>query len=135
MHEQEKTDEQWIEEALADGAKKLPDSVMRVDDCFCGCGEPEKAWTWVRDYLERIDDSKKPDWFKHPDTGAELVAVYLMDHLRLSEHGSSIGGSWTTEDGKEVLAFLKANGVDWKETGYWVDSRGRSHKGDRWEDD
>jgi hypothetical protein len=120
------TDEQTqrdIQKALADGAKLLPESIRKIDECFCGCGEPEKAWRWVLVYLTELETRTA----HVPTTGLEYIAVYLLNHLGITEHGTSVRGAFLTEAGKEAQAFLSQHGCEWNDTGYWIDSKGFSH--------
>lgn len=116
-----------IDQAIARGAKMLPDSIRDISACFCGCGSPDVAWQWVLDYLARHGDEDAAKRWTAAETGPEWIAVYLMDHLDLTEHGTGIRGAWLTERGEEALAFLREHGPDWDEKGYFVDSEGCSH--------
>lgn len=80
---------------------------------LCGCGAPEEAYNFCRDALlafQRIEgapwidaEAKLTDLIKaRPDTAAHVLA-HLLTHLDLLEHGSSVGGSWPTEDGKRII--------------------------------
>lgn len=91
----------------------LPKSMCDLSDTFCGCGDPELAYQWISDYLTRISNQNTS--YKVPTTGPEYIAIYLMDHLGFTEHGSTIHGSWLTDRGKEVLEFISNNGTDWQE--------------------
>jgi hypothetical protein len=105
--------------------RKLPASVVHLDDMFCGCGDTSAAWDWVKEYLLRLhqrDDGA--GWTWKPETGAEYIAAYLLDHLELTEHGSTIRCPWLTDSGREMLAFLEAEGSDWQDKGPWVDADG-----------
>jgi hypothetical protein len=53
--------------------------------------------------------------------------VYVIDHCKLIEHGSSVHGSWLTQDGKDALAFLEQYGPDWEDKIECIDSEGCSH--------
>lgn len=107
----------------ADGI--LPDSVARLDDIFCGCGDPEIAWAWIKRYLSGLHTrAKGQGWPWKPSTGPEYLAVYVLDHLDLTEHGSTIRCPSLTNDGREVLAFLEAQGADWKDHGPWYAADG-----------
>lgn len=112
-----------IAEALADGAKLLPLSIAKIDSCFCGCGDPEAAWGWVLTYLLGLKLHAPPN---EPESGAEWVAIYLMDHLGMTEHGSCLHGAWLTDSGEEALAFLVEHGSGWQESNSagWIDAAG-----------
>jgi hypothetical protein len=77
---------------------------------LCGCGNPE----WVHAFLlaclsEQCDDrgiidSKKVAALvrENAEAVAELVLLFLHSH-GLTEHGSSVHGSWLTERGRHFL--------------------------------
>lgn len=92
----------------------VPEPITRLDEMFCGCGEPETVWTWVRDYLAFLRPGSG-GWPFKPETGPEYLAVYILDHLELTDHGSTIRCPFLTDVGEEVLAFLEANGPNWKD--------------------
>lgn len=110
------------ESQLSEGARLLPEPIVRIAEVFCGCGSPEAAWTWVRDYLKEHESGSSN--LRYPETGLEFVAIYLVDHLGLTEHGSNIAWCWLTEEGKGALAFLEEHGPDWASSGWWIDREG-----------
>ena len=77
---------------------------------------------WVLNHLRRFEKPK--GW--EPESGAEWIAAYLLDHLKLTEHGSSVRAGWITAEGKELVLFLETEGVDWFENSEWIDSEGVS---------
>ena len=83
-----------------------PDGVKRLASVFCVCGDPDAAWQAVRAELRRCGtpyDQRQP----YPaDNGYWWVLAYLLDHLRLTEHGSSVGGAWLDGDGQAALDWL-----------------------------
>lgn len=108
---------------------QVPMSFERISSYFCGCGDTRAAWQFVLDYL--TDCERKPDgktrWEMGCDNwdGKDYLVRYVLDHLDLTEHGTSIHWCWLTKDGEEVLAFLREFGVDWDSKGIdFVDSRG-----------
>ena len=85
---------------------------------WCGCGSPEVAKRVVRDYLEaaslKSDEKrealKKRFGFDHVyDNELLLCLAYAVDAAELTEHGSSIGGAWLSDEGKMFLWLLKNN--------------------------
>lgn len=101
--------------------RHLPDPISKISSVFCGCGAHSTAWNWVFDYLERVS---RKSYYESIDDGATLIAAYLMSHLGLTEHGSSIHGCWLTDAGSEALAFLNEHGSDWDQKAEWIDSSG-----------
>jgi len=98
---------------------------------ICGCGDPELVLIKLRDLLEYFskehEDRDRSDLEKlidveptgHPKTADGWLWMYLLDHLKLTEHGSSINGMWTLGTGDKILAALKEHGCDpekWNDT-------------------
>lgn len=108
--------------------KVLPDGIMKLSRTMCGCGEPDLAWQWILDFLKRKND-KEGNWYWAPDSGGDLIAIYLMDHLGLTEHGTSVNGGWLTSEGEKALAFLVEHGIRWQDDKniWWVGSDGVSY--------
>lgn len=77
---------------------------------FCGCGDPDSAMIFVRDILrllkERkwLDDEMKQ---KLPNDGIYYFVLYVLDSMKLTEHGSSVGCSWLTNKGEKVLENIE----------------------------
>lgn len=86
---------------------------------LCGCGNPEEAYNFCRDALACFDrrgchdDPPTREWIyaeraleelikARPDDAAHVFS-HLLTHLRLLEHGGSVGGSWLTEDGARIV--------------------------------
>lgn len=83
---------------------------------MCGCGTVEHKWPLLLAMLERAEDHKTRGYFYDamgdiPPRAVEFIA-HAMDGWGLLEHGTSIGGAWLTQDGSEVLAFLREFGTD-----------------------
>lgn len=72
------------------------------------------------DYLMMLVEHSPSMPFK-PETGPEYMCVYLLSHLGLTEHGSSIRIPWITSKGLTVLGFLLRNGYDWCDR-EWIDA-------------
>ena len=102
--------------------KPLPDAMMGLANLVCGCATPESTWGEILSELERLEREEYRD---------DGLAAHIVDHLRLSEHGTSVRGGWLTEDGAVALAFLREHGIDWSaDKGFFVDSDGVSHGSD-----
>lgn len=85
---------------------------------MCGCGCPEDAFNFCRDVLGKFDrranrsddtapwinaeDAVKALILERPDDAAHVIS-HLLTHLRLLEHGGSVGGSWLTAWGEQVV--------------------------------
>jgi hypothetical protein len=83
---------------------------------LCGCGCPEDAYNFCRDVLAAFDrrgakggdgwidaeDAVKKVILERPDQAAHVIS-HLLTHLRLLEHGGSVGGSWLTDDGARIV--------------------------------
>lgn len=116
-----------VQRQIAGGAKLLPESIREICECFCGCGSPEVAWQWILDYFTSLESKDFINRWRPGETGPEYIAVYLMGHLDLTEHGTSVRGCWLTDKGKEALSFLREYGPEWDDKGWWVDSTGCCH--------
>lgn len=81
----------------------VPDSLMELNRMLCGCGDPVAVVEAVHAELKR---SEAKEWKQGPETGAEWLLVYTLDHLGMTEHGSSVHCAWLTADGAESLAWL-----------------------------
>ena len=73
---------------------------------FCGCGNPNSSLEFIRDILIIIkehgaysDELSK----KLSDEGLLYFVLYYLDSKGLTEHGGSVGGSWITEKGEEII--------------------------------
>jgi hypothetical protein len=90
---------------------------------WCGCGDPEIALIEIKDYLNIIykyeidNNDHNISYFNHQedvrkrfgvnsiyDNPLLLCLAYSLDAAGFTEHGSSIGHPWMTEEG---LMFLK----------------------------
>lgn len=78
---------------------------------LCGCGCPEDVHKFLIDCMSAIrDDSDSIIDYKKvmeiitadPETVAEFV-LHFLDSRELTEHGSSVYGSWLTDRGKQFL--------------------------------
>src|SRR3990167_9228674 len=84
---------------------------------LCGCGAPEEAYNFCRDILVLCDRRAhldgRGDWIDAESATAALIAtmpdvaahvlLHLFTHLELLEHGGSVGGSWLTPTGQEIV--------------------------------
>ena len=102
---------------------KLPNCIAALDDLSCGCGQPELFYQAVIELLEYYGQSERIPGWVYEEKHRYFVAN-VLDHLELTEHGSSIGGAWLTDAGREALAFLREWGADWEERAGWICSEG-----------
>ncbi|MEQ1950884.1 hypothetical protein [Mesorhizobium sp. CN2-181] len=78
----------------------------------CGCGCPEDVHSFICKCLTQFKgkyptpgvEGIKAVIEKDLDTAAEFIAHFLMDK-GLTEHGSSVYGSWLTPLGEQFLAI------------------------------
>lgn len=85
---------------------------------LCGCGNPEDAYNFCRDALAKFDrrgcrDGRDLPWMDAEDAVRDLikekpdVAAHVLAHLlterNLLEHGGSVGGSWLTKWGEQLV--------------------------------
>lgn len=80
-----------------------------VNEQFCACGSPEDAFEALAKALRIISHDRWLDELKAwiPDDGLQLLLLYQLDKMDLTEHGGSVYGSWLSDKGKEVLAALE----------------------------
>jgi len=86
--------------------EKLPPCLVKFHELLCGCDSPGKVYDVLLKYLERLSKDKTGSGYK---TAYELFFLYAVDHCGITDHGTSIGYAWLTEDGKQALEFLRAN--------------------------
>lgn len=93
---------QWIV-----NEENLPKSIILFDELLCGCGCPQICWELLHIYLMCKNSSN--NWLKL-NRPFELFFAYVIDvHCKMTEHGTSIYGSWLTEEGKKALNWLDKN--------------------------
>lgn len=81
---------------------------------FCYCGSPELAAGALLRLL-RLHPlySHRPEFEEWmPDQGIENLLLYQLDHMGLTEHGSSVGGAWLTDFGEAVRDALATEEAD-----------------------
>lgn len=81
---------------------------------MCGCGTPEEAYNFLREVLRVCDRrDRTKEWVSaeavvskmiaaHPDLTAHILMHFLTDK-EVIEHGGSVGGSWLTKTGEEIV--------------------------------
>jgi hypothetical protein len=88
-----------------------PESDTPVHDelGWCGCGTPEDTDRMMLVYLETLDSDAFP---RRLPEGVSEDALHLLqniaDSLGWTEHGTTVGGAWLTEDGRTTLSNLRA---------------------------
>lgn len=117
--------EEWYEEYLID---PLMDYFSFEVIDMCGCGVPENTNEvirrvlnirneWSKDELKyeavvkRYEQDLEIDTENEVHYGLLQFVLYMLDSHGMLEHGSSIGGSWLTKEGKMYLTVLNA----WRE--------------------
>lgn len=90
-------------------------------------GSPEIVLGLLRDFMSHVALSSDTGWrlgtTRHPEVAAvdadfrqtfglddprTVLILYLLDALKLTQHGSSVFGSHLTAKGRELLTFLQA---------------------------
>lgn len=84
---------------------------------FCSCGIPVYAYKKAVEILDLIEHRRDSGDYENPidkklmdlldKDYSILYMVYHFDALELTEHGSSIYGSWITEYGKDFIRIMK----------------------------
>lgn len=73
----------------------------------CGCGSSDYfAEKSVKVLKHFATEHMKRDWDIYEDEAAEVIA-HWMDSKGWIEHGTSIGGSWLSDEGKEIYEVIK----------------------------
>lgn len=102
---------------------------------LCGCGCPEDAYNFCREVLSAFDrrpsrlpgnDPDHKPWANaetevetlikaKPDVAAHVLS-HLLNHFGLLEHGGSVGGSWCTDVGHQIIDLGPASedDFDWE---------------------
>lgn len=73
----------------------------------CGCGSSDELGERA---IKVFSNFASDDWdtrFSVYDNEADEVLAHWMHSKDLIEHGTSIGGSWLTEKGKNVFEVIK----------------------------
>jgi len=107
------------------GIKKL-ETILFMDIGLCNCGSP----SWTIDVIELVLksqlSSKKIRFINNeiyeklgttryvdgPIQGLIDFVLYILDDKGFLNHGSSIGGAWLTDQGKELLKLLEKHKGD-----------------------
>lgn len=77
---------------------------------FCGCGDSEGVRAWMKTLLEKLAEDGTfardviHEMFESDPECAKYFTLYTLDAMGLTEHGSSVWGSWITDKGR---AFIK----------------------------
>lgn len=80
---------------------------------LCGCGNPVEAYNFCRDALILFDRRGNGPWIDAEEALRELIAAkpdvaahvfaHVLTHLKVLEHGSTVGGSWLTDKGAAIV--------------------------------
>jgi len=114
--------------------EKTPDERFVHDFYFntlkwCGCGNPDTAFMYMRDVLAALHKRSKNSragtdtWDADSDAlyallnfnACEPLALsylYMLDAHGLTEHGSSVMGSWLTDKGTQLLDKLNNTDIE-----------------------
>lgn len=82
---------------------------------WCGCGSPAEVMKFMHNVLQTIYD-RRANWTAETtqkifdlvprDTQLGMSYMYMLDGFGLLEHGTSIGGSWLSDEGERVLKLF-----------------------------
>lgn len=84
---------------------------------FCGCGCLSMSIKFVRDILNCYEEDEEEGWYAPHlilDKAKEVCGndnitdfiLHWLDSVELTEHGSSVYGSWLTNKGKALRGYL-----------------------------
>lgn len=95
---------------------------------LCGCGRPHMILKLLCDVLAlmaRLQEDRADGWYERRkaafeavigapyDSPATELVLHHMDHVKLTEHGGGVMGSWASELGKQLLcASMRFHGDD-----------------------
>lgn len=82
---------------------------------LCGCGEPERVLTFLRDMLQAVDSRSEigtDSTLNHGGDAMRQLVWYFLDDKGLTEHGSRADMGWLTDKGQELLTALKAADIE-----------------------
>lgn len=114
--------EEWVApDGCVVGSSKLDCARHLLN--FCACGRPEDGLRYVRDGLKLLTElspdglsvSERSDWFKAREARrltffgsdpAFWFFAYWADAQDLTEHGGSVGSSWLSGKGQDLLEDL-----------------------------
>jgi len=85
--------------------------VKKMNLCMCGWGTEYEVVKEGLEYARRVHESKPGDPFIGLDDMGEFRQK-VLDSWGLLEHGTSVGGSWLTDDGKVLLAWFDEHGTN-----------------------
>lgn len=78
---------------------------------FCGCGWPVDCAAWLAKILRLLDSDEyvKPelDALVGSEMGT-LFVLYVLDAMKLTEHGGSVFSSRLTDTGEKLMVDLEA---------------------------
>lgn len=117
--------------------------VVHSDLGFCGCGWPDEGLAVVHELLTVFGGGFEGDaWEKRqatirrllPTDAVRHLVLSMLDHAGLTEHGSSVLGSWLTPRGKWWLwAVEQVGGINSLHAGFDRPGVGYPHIGP-WDD-
>lgn len=80
---------------------------------FCGCGNRESALRLIKNALAWCNKKEENNYenpfkwdLQEQNLAAWYFIMYQLEVWDLTEHGSSVGGSWLTEKGQLMLEDL-----------------------------
>lgn len=89
---------------------------------MCGCGTPDEMADFLANLMEIQQKSKdkeltfderekaRKELFEKTDNDTIMDFVFhVLDENGFMEHGGYVGNGWLTDDGKELLSYLKHN--------------------------
>jgi hypothetical protein len=92
---------------------------------ICGCGNPETAFSLVRDLLNLAPFFENPEAVRKRigEPGACHLVLSMLDNAGLIDHGGGIGGSWLLTKGEYFKRVLSE--VTWEQ----IEEEGFPHDG------
>lgn len=73
----------------------------------CGCGSSEEIQRRAYEIFENFSREHSERTMRVYEDLTDEVLAHWLDSKKLLEHGTSIGGSWLSEEGKALWSALK----------------------------
>ena len=98
---------------------QVPTGIGILYGLCCGCGQPDRFFRVVREYLEGIEGDSNVAVRLQDDDGFYFVANVISEiawrepdrsYCNMTEHGSSIFHCWLEDFGRDALEFLREYG-------------------------
>ena len=92
-----------------EGIEATRDGIIREIFGLCACGQPEFVMrTFYYPYLQNIDKKRSGVFGNNFAEAVNYLVLHVLHDKGLTDHGTSIDGSWLTDKGKTALMLCDA---------------------------